>query len=87
MGTRPSSPTLMTVRWLQTKGHQGQRGTGRRTERFFGGVPGLLGFHFEFAVEFVLVVMEAQVGEMGVCLGEVGDVFAGEEGGETVLPK
>lgn len=54
---------------------------------FFGDVPGLLGFHFEFAVEFVLVAMVAQEGEVGVGLGEIGDVFAGEEGGETVLPE
>src|ERR1039458_6871312 len=34
MGTRPSGATLMSVRTLQTKGHQGQHGTGRMTERF-----------------------------------------------------
>src|ERR1039458_5600961 len=33
-GTRPSGPTLMLVRRLQTKGHPGQLGTGRSTERF-----------------------------------------------------
>lgn len=33
-GTLPSSPTRMRVWRLQTKGHQGQAGAGRRTERF-----------------------------------------------------
>lgn len=54
---------------------------------FFGGVPGLLGFHLEFAVEFVLVAMAAQVGNVRIGLGEIGDIFAGEEGGEAVLPE
>lgn len=54
---------------------------------FLGGVPGLLRFHFEFAMEFVPVAMVAQVGEVGVGRCEVGDVFAGEVGGETVLPE
>ena len=54
---------------------------------FFGRVPGLLGFHLEFAMEFVLVAMAAQVGEVEIGLREIGDVFAGEKGGETVLPE
>ena len=54
---------------------------------FFGGVPGLLGFHLEFALEFVLVAMAAQVGDVRIGLREIGDVFAGEKGGEAVLPE
>lgn len=62
-------------------------GTQHGTFFFFGGVPGLLGFHLEFAMEFVLVAMVAQVGDVGIGLREIGDVFAGEEGGEAVLPE
>ena len=53
----------------------------------FGGVPGLLGFPLEFAVDFVLVAMETQGLHLRVGVCEVGDVFAGEEGGEAVLPE
>ena len=53
----------------------------------FGGVPGLLGIHFEFAMDFVLVAMEAEVADLRVGLGKVGDLLAGEEGGEAVLPE
>lgn len=53
----------------------------------YGGVPGLLGFHVEFAMDFVLVAMQTQVADVGIGLNEVGDVFAGEEGGEAVLPE
>ena len=53
---------------------------------FFGGVPGLLRFHLEFAMEFMVIAMAAQVGDVGIGLGEIGDVFAGKEGGEAVLP-
>ena len=44
-------------------------------------VPGLLGFHLEFAVNFVLVAMEAQVLDMVVGLIDVGDLFTGEVSG------
>jgi hypothetical protein len=53
---------------------------------FFGGVPGLLGFHLEFAMEFMLIAMEAQGGEVRIGLSEIGNVFAGEVGGEAILP-
>lgn len=53
----------------------------------FGGVPGLLGFPLEFALEFVLVAMVAQVGDVRIGLREIGDVFAGEKGGEAILPE
>jgi len=49
--------------------------------------PGLLRFHAKFAVDFMLVAMEAKVLDMGVGLIEVGDVFAGEVGGQTLLPE
>ena len=62
-------------------------GTEDGTVFFFGGVPGLLGFHLEFAVEFVLVAMLAQIGDVGIGAGELGDVFAGEKGGEPILPE
>src|ERR1019366_5304813 len=41
-------------------------------------VPSPLGFHLEFAVNFVLVAMPAQVLDMGVGLIDVGDRFTGE---------
>ena len=50
-------------------------------------VPSLLGFHFEFPVDFVLVAMEPQCLDMRVGLVEVGDVFAGEVGGQALLPE
>ena len=50
-------------------------------------VPGLLGFHFEFPMDFVLVAMEPQCLDMRVGLVEVGDVFAGEVGGQALLPE
>ena len=53
---------------------------------FFGGVPSLLGFHLQFAMEFVLVAMAPQVRDVRIGLGEIGNVFAGEVGGEAVLP-
>lgn len=62
-------------------------GTQDGTFFFFGGVPGLLGFHLEFAVKFMLVAMATQVGDVRIGLGEIGDVFAGEKGGEPVLPE
>lgn len=50
-------------------------------------VPGLLGFHFEFAVDFMLVTMEAQGLDMRIGLVEVGDIFAGEVSGQSFLPE
>ena len=44
-------------------------------------VPSLLGFHLEFAVNFVLVSMKAQILDMLVGLIDVGDLFTGEVGG------
>lgn len=52
----------------------------------FGGVPGLLGFHLEFAMEFVLVAVKTKGVDVRIGLMEVGDVFAGEVGGQAVLP-
>ena len=43
--------------------------------------PSPLGFHLEFAVNFVLVAMPAQVLDMGVGLIDVGDLFTGEVSG------
>ena len=50
-------------------------------------VPGLLGFHLEFAVNFVLVAMAAQVLDMGVGLVNVSDLFTGEVSGQALLPE
>lgn len=52
-----------------------------------GQIPGLLGLHFEFTVHFVLVAVETQFLDMGIGLVEVGDVFAGEVSGQTLLPE
>jgi hypothetical protein len=54
---------------------------------FEGEVPGLLGLHFEFPVDFVLVAMEAQLMDMGIGLVEVGDLFTGKVSRETILPE
>ena len=50
-------------------------------------VPGLQGFHFDFAVDFMLVTMETQGLDMRIGLVEVGDVFAGEVSGQSFLPE
>ena len=50
-------------------------------------VPGLLGFHLEFAVNFVLVPMEAQGLDMGIGLVDVRDLFTGEVSGQALLPE
>ena len=50
-------------------------------------VPRLLGFHFEFPVDFVFVAMKPQVVDMGVGLIDVGDVFTGEVSGQALLPE
>ena len=50
-------------------------------------VPGLLGFHFEFPMDFLPVAMEAQRLDMRVGLVEVGNVFAGEVGRQALLPE
>ena len=66
-----------------TVGHRAQH----RAFFFEGEVPGLLGFHFEFPMDFVLVAMEAQGLDMRVGLVEVGNVFAGEVGWQALLPE
>lgn len=50
-------------------------------------VPGLLGFHFEFAVDFMPVMVEPQVLDMRISLVQIRDLFAGEEGGQALLPE
>src|ERR1022692_267288 len=52
-----------------------------------GEVPGRLGFHLKFSVDFVLVAMKAQALDMGIGLVDVGDLLAGEIGGQAFLPK
>ena len=49
--------------------------------------PGLLGLHFEFAMDLVLVAMNTQSLDMRISLVEVGDVFAVEVSGQTFLPE
>ena len=65
------------------KGPPGAVGFGAQQGAFFfaGQVPGFLRGHVEFAVDFVLVVMEAQGLDLGIGLIQFGDVLAGEEGG------
>ena len=41
----------------------------------------------EFAMDFVLVAMEPKVADLWVGVFEIGDLLAGEEGGEAVLPE
>ena len=41
----------------------------------------------EFAMDFVLVAMKAQGAHLEVGVFQVGDLLAGEEGGEAVLPE
>ena len=41
----------------------------------------------EFAVAFVVVVMLAQIGVVGIGGRAIGAVFAGEKSGEAVLPE
>lgn len=62
-------------------------GTQRGAVFLYGDVPSVLRFHLKFAVDFVLVAVEAQGAHLRVGVREVGDVFAGEEGGEAVLPE
>src|SRR5208283_5579743 len=50
-------------------------------------VPGLLGRHFEFAVDFVLVVMESQLLEVGVGTLQGLGLFDREIGRQAVLPE
>ena len=50
-------------------------------------VPGLLRSHVEFAVAFVLIAVETQGLDMRVGLVEIGEVLAGEVGGQALLPE
>ena len=56
-------------------------GTQNAAVLFLSQVPSSLGFHVEFAVNFVLVAMAAQLLDMGVGLIDVGDLFTGEVSG------
>ena len=49
--------------------------------------PGLLGFHLELAMDFVLVAMATKVLDMRIGLIKVGDLFTGEVGGQAFLPE
>jgi len=74
---------------LQTKGHQGQRGTGRRTERFCfrAKFQACLRFHLEFTMDFMLVAVQAQMLDMRVGLVDVREVLTGKEGRQALLPE
>ena len=52
-----------------------------------GEMPGSGGFHFEFAMDLVVVAVETQVLDLGIGLVEVGDLLTGKEGGQALLPK
>ena len=86
-GTLPSSPTRTGVCWLKTKGHQGQAGAGRKTERLFGqGLrTGSPGGHAQFPVELVVIDMRQQLVEQRVGVLGSQDVIGGEEGWEAPL--
>ena len=62
-------------------------GAQHRAFFFASEVPGLLRSHFEFAVDLVLVVMEAQGLDLEVGWVQIGDVFTGEVSGQAVLPE
>jgi len=68
---------------LRADGHAAQHGT----FFLFGGVPSGLGFHAQLPVGFVLVAVAAHVANVRVGLVEVGDLLAGEAGGQPVLPE
>ena len=75
----------------QTPNERPPRTVGDSTQNgtfvFEGEVPSLVGLHFEFTVDFVLVVMEAQLVDMWIGLVEVGDLFTGKVSWETILPE
>ena len=50
-------------------------------------VPGLLRFHLQFAVNFVLIAVQAQVVDMRVGLVNLADAFAGEVSWQALLPE
>ena len=56
-------------------------GTQNAAFLFLSQVPSPLGWHLEFAVNFVVVAMQAQVLDMVVGLIDVGDLFTGEVSG------
>src|SRR5512138_3805508 len=70
---------------LQAPDERPPRAAGDGTQNvavvLLGQVPSLLGFHLEFAVNFVLVSMAAQILDMLVALIDVGDGFTGEVSG------
>jgi len=58
-----------------------------RTFFFSGQIPGPLGSPAQFAVNFVSVTMETQSGDMGIGLGQLGDLFTGKVRGQALLPE
>ena len=54
---------------------------------FFGQIPGPLGGHAQFAVGFVGIAMESQSVDVRVSGFDLGDLFAGEIGGQSALPE
>ncbi len=50
-------------------------------------IPSVLGSHLQFAVGFVAIAMAAQMVDVGVGDFDFLDLFAGEIGGQTALPK
>ena len=52
-----------------------------------GEIPSMGGFHSEFAMDLVVVAVETEALDMGISLVDVGDLFAGKEGGQALLPK
>ena len=54
---------------------------------FLGQVPGLLRFHLEFTMDFMLVAVQAQMLDMRVGLVDVREVLTGKEGRQALLPE
>ena len=70
------------------EGPPGALGNGAEGRAFFfeGQLPGLIGFHFDFAVNFILVAREGQGLDMEVGLTQVRDFRADELSGQALLP-
>ena len=66
-----------------TDGYRPQNGT----FLLQGEIPGVGGFHLEFAVDLMVVAVKPKVLDLRISLVDVGDSFAGKEGWQTLLPK
>ena len=67
----------------RTDGDRPQNGT----FLFQGEIPGMGGFHFEFAVDLMVVAVDPEVLDLRIGLVDVDDLLAGKKGRQTLLPK